>query len=615
VVFNNGKERLWDKESIDKSIDQILSFALNRINRRISSIPPLIIDKKVTAALDRDLHSEMGRFIPISPGSIATAYYDWLVHLSLSPGKQIDLLQSSWHYYSLFFEYLSLLIANIDSDTDVQPLFEDRRFSDPAWHKWPYNAYHQAFLVIEKWWCEATCNVRGMTQHHLAILPFITRQCLDTVAPLNFPFSNPLVIQETLQQKGANFISGFNNFMEDLQRSLNKEPPVGSEEFKVGHNIAVTKGNVIYKNRLIELIQYAPLTSEVYAEPILIIPAWIMKYYILDLSPENSLVKYLVEKGHTVFMISWKNPDEKDWDLGFEEYMNLGIMEALKVISTITPDQSVHAVGYCLGGTLLAIAAAALSRNCICPLKTITLFAAQVDFDDAGELLFFIDESQVAFIEDIMMDKGYLDASYMAGTFFLLRSYDLIWSRLVENYLLGKRQKLNDLMAWNADATRMPYRMHSEYLRSLFLNNDLTSGHFKIGGQPVILHDIATPIFSVSTLTDHVAPWQSAYKIHFYTDSDVTFVLTNGGHNAGIISEPGHPRRRYQMATRKVTEIHMSPEEWHQQTPYYDGSWWPAWAEWLASHSSGKTPCPLMGNPEAGYHPLYKAPGKYVLIK
>ncbi|MEM1244712.1 MAG: alpha/beta fold hydrolase, partial [Pseudomonadota bacterium] len=445
---------------------------------------------------------------------------------------------------------------------------------------------------------------------------YTVRQVLDMFSPSNFPFSNPEILSETHKQGGVNFINGINNVIEDMYRIQYHLPPVGAEKHQVGKNLAITPGKVIYQNELIELIQYEPTTAKVYAEPILIIPAWIMKYYILDLSPHNSLVKYLVGKGHTVFMISWKNPSSADRNLRLEDYLNLGIMNSLDVISKVLPKQKIHAAGYCLGGTLLMIAAAAMAHHEDDRLKSITLFAAQVDFREPGELSLFIDQSQISYMEDIMWEKGYLDGSQMAWAFSMLRSNDLIWSRLIHNYLLGKRRPISDLMAWNYDTTRLPFRMHSQYLRSLFLNNDLVRGQFKVAGRKVSLTDIKVPMFVVSTNKDHVSPWRSVYKIHIATRTDITFLLTTGGHNVGIVNEPGGKRpHSYQMLTRKKDTKHSSAGVWLRKAPKYEGSWWPAWEKWLSDHANDKVAPPTLGNPQKNVFVLSDAPGTYIYQK
>lgn len=353
------------------------------------------------------------------------------------------------------------------------------------------------------------------------------------------------------------------------------------------------------------------------AEPVLIVPAWIMKFYILDLSPHNSLVRYLVAQGHTVFVISWKNPDPRtdarDRDLGMDDYRELGVKAALDAVRSICGDAAVHLAGYCLGGTLAAIAAAQMARDGDERLASLTLLAAQTDFEDPGEISLFIDDSQVTLLEDLMRESGVLDGKQMAGAFQMLRSNDLIWSYRLHNYLLGQRQTMSDLMAWNADATRLPLRMHSEYLRQLFLNNQLAEGRYLVGRGPVDLSDITVPVFAVGTLADHVAPWRSVFKIHHLVDHELTFVLTSGGHNAGIVNEPGHAGRSYQMQQRQAGEHALDPDTWLAQAPHVEGSWWPAWQRWLAARSTTERKPPGLGNKRHAV--AANAPGAYVHVR
>jgi poly[(R)-3-hydroxyalkanoate] polymerase subunit PhaC len=445
------------------------------------------------------------------------------------------------------------------------------------------------------------------------MVEFSTRQLLDMVSPSNFVLTNPEVLQHTLRGGGKNLLQGWQNFLEDWERAVSGKKPVGAEQFVVGRNVAATPGKVVFRNRLIELIQYAPATGKVRPEPVLIVPAWIMKYYILDLSPHNSLVKFLVDQGFTVFMMSWANPGPGDRDLGLRDYLTLGVMAALDAINAIVPASKLHAVGYCLGGTLLATAAAAMARDGDDRLKSMTLLAAQTDFTDAGELMLFINESQLAFLEDMMCEQGFLDSRQMAGAFQMLRSNDLVWSRVVREYLMGERQPMIDLMAWNADATRLPYRMHSEYLRNLFLNNDLAEGRFLVNGRPVALSDIHVPIFAVGTMNDHVAPWRSTYKISLQTDTELTYLLTSGGHNAGIVAEAGRDGRRFQVMTKRHDDRFIDPETFVNIAPRKEGSWWQEWAAWLTARSGAPVTPPAMGAPQSGYLPICDSPGTYVL--
>ena len=490
-----------DKARSDTTKDAVASLRASPVKADVQS-------------LDRPLHAAVARLTGgISPAALTQAYTDWLQHLLLSPDKQSELVRKAADKWARYFQYCARACTDPTCPDCIEPLAQDARFRGEAWQRWPFNAMYQGFLLTQQWWHNATTDVEGVSKHHQDVVSFTARQILDVFSPVNFPLTNPAVIDATLKQRGMNFVHGAFNFWEDWQRAVNGEKPAGTDAFKVGRDVAATPGKVVFRNRLIELLQYAPATDTVHAEPILIVPAWIMKYYILDLSPENSLVRYLTRQGFTVFMISWKNPTADDRDLGLADYAKLGVEAALDAMEAMVPDRKIYAVGYCLGGTLLSTVAAAMARDGDDRLKSVTLFAAQTDFTEAGELTLFIDEAQVSFLEHMMADQGYLDTKQMAGAFQLLRSNDLIWSKIVHSYLMGERQPMFDLLAWNADTTRMPYRMHSEYLRRFFLNNDLAAGRYEVGGRPVSLRDIHIPIFAVSTITDHVAPWRSVYKI------------------------------------------------------------------------------------------------------
>ncbi|MCP5208326.1 MAG: alpha/beta fold hydrolase [Hahellaceae bacterium] len=570
-----------------------------------------------TKAIDRLVHAFIGYGTGgNSPAALAQAFIDWSSHLAMVPGKQMELGKNIARNATRYGVYAARTLAKQDAELPVPPLPQDYRFKAESWGRFPFNLMHQAFLTQEQWWHYATTGIPGVSKRNEEMVTFGARQVLDLFSPSNFPWTNPEVIEKTVESGGRNFIEGFKNWAGDVQRKINKEPPLGTEKYKVGVNLAVTPGKVIYRNKLIELIQYEPTTDKVQKEPILIVPAWIMKYYILDLSPHNSMVKYLVDQGHTVFMISWLNPSSADRNLSMDDYRKQGVMAAIDTIAKIIPNTPIHSAGYCLGGTILSIAAAAMARENDERLASVTLFAAQTDFSEAGELMLFINESQLTFLEDQMWEQGYLESEKMAGAFTMLRSKDLLWSRIIHEYMMGEKPGMNDLMSWNADTTRMPYRMHSLYLRSLFLNNDLAEGRFEVEGGPIFLRDIRVPMFAVGASKDHVAPWKSVFKIRRLTSSpEITFLLTSGGHNAGIISEPNHPRRSYQVNVRKHGDKYVSPDSWLSTAPKKEGSWWPEWHEWLVSHSTGETTPPAMGAPAKGIAPICDAPGTYILQK
>ncbi|KTC91748.1 PHA/PHB synthase family protein [Legionella cincinnatiensis] len=538
----------------------------------------------------------------MSPAVIGTAHCAWLLQLAQSPGHLLAL-----DFYPMIHtpEFLTHLIY------DKQPAQgKDVRFHKENWQLLPWRFYAEVFLHIEDWWRYATTKVPGLSNRSERTVSFCIRQLLDALSPSNFVMSNPDLFNETIRSGGVNLIRGTQIAFDHLLRRLAGLPPPGAGKFKPGKNVAITPGKVVFTNHLIELIQYKPQTQMVFKEPILIIPAWIMKYYILDLSSKNSLVKWLVEQGHTVFIISWRNPDENDRDLGMDEYYRQGAMAAIDAVNDILPKTKIHLMGYCLGGTLAMIVAAAMARNHDNRLKSLSLLAAQGDFTKAGELMLFINESEINFLKNMMWEKGYLDPKHMAGSFQMLRTYDLIWSKMIDDYMTGTKRGMIDLLAWNADATRMPYKMHTEYLDKLFLHNEFAEGHFRVEDEIVAPSNVHLPIFAVSPEKDHIAPWESVYKIHLMMHTDITFVLTNGGHNAGIVSEPNHPRRFYFIHENKKDMPYIGPKKWLNKAEKREGSWWIAWHDWLVNNSSQKLIPPPDIDPL-----LPDAPGKYVLQK
>ena len=568
--------------------------------------------------LDREFHAQLGKMTAgLAPSAYMTAWTDWATHLMSSPAKQLELQQDAWKRAADTWTFATQAMLGqpisptAGLDTDADP-----RFASDAWSQFPFNVYARVYQQSAALARESVRDVGGVTEYHSDLVGFAVRQMLDATSPANYLASNPELLAITKAEGGKNLARGFQNLMDDVQRTLNGDAPAGTEKFEVGKTLAVTPGKVIFRNDLIELIQYSPTTPEVYAEPILIVPAWIMKYYVLDLSPKNSLIKYLVGQGHSVFVISWKNPTAADREFGMDDYLRQGLRAALDAVAAVVPQRKVHAVGYCIGGTLLAIGAAALVREHDERIGSVTMFAAQTDFSEPGELALFINPSQLAMLEATMHKEGVLDSRKMGGAFQMLRPQDLIWQPAINSYLKGNRDAMIDLMAWNADGTRMPYRMHTEYLYRLYLDNELATNRFPVDDKPIRLSDIRLPMFVVGTETDHVAPWKSVYKIdNLVRSDDFSFLLTSGGHNAGIVCGPVHPKRHHRLATRRLADPHLAADDWFAETPVVAGSWWPAWAKWLADHSSGRVAPPVLGAAERGYAVIEDAPGTYVREK
>jgi polyhydroxyalkanoate synthase subunit PhaC len=566
-----------------------------------------------TQRLDRLLHAGAESLTRgLSPVSLSLAWADWAWHLALSPGRQMELAALATQ---LGRDTVRVALGGED-EAPAGEADDDPRFRHPAWTQWPFSAIRHGFRNQEAFWREAS-HQHGMTAHHAQETQFFAKQWLDMLSPANALATNPVVLQDAADSGGAHLVQGALNWWRDIAGLPDPQVQAEAERFVVGRDVAATPGKVVFCNRLIELIRYAPQTKSVHPEPVLIVPSWIMKYYILDLSPHNSLVRFLVTQGHTVYMLSWRNPDASDHDLSMDDYLNLGVFDALRAIGKLHgARQRVHAMGYCLGGTLLAIAAAAIARNGGCelahgvpPLRSLTLLAAQTDFSEPGELGLFIDESQVGYLDEITRGQGYLGGGHMAGSFQFLHSRDLVWTRRMREYLMGEREQRTDLMAWNADTTRLPARMHHEYLSALYLRNALATSNYRVQGHAVSLADIRLPVFLVGTERDHISPWRSVYKLHHLCDAEITFVLAAGGHNAGIVSEPGHANRYFQIACRAEHSPWVAHVTWQQQAPRHEGSWWPAWQQWLAAYSGP----PVAAKAIAAKAALAEAPGAYVM--
>ncbi|WP_232833335.1 PHA/PHB synthase family protein [Paraburkholderia kururiensis] len=579
--------------------------------------------------LDRAAHAALAMATGgLSPASMALAWLDWSMHLAASPGKCLELTLRAWRDAWLPGAGSALAASSAPqvllgathgaargtrsgATQNEQPAAAtaDPRFAAPAWSLWPFCVYRDTFLGMQRWWEDATTGVPGVERHHEELARFGARQWIDAWSPGNFVATNPAVLEATAKTGGTNFVAGAQHWLADFEDMASRHVvgrPRSPSAYQPGRDVAVTPGKVVWRNALCELLQYAPSTAHVAREPVFIVPSWIMKYYILDLQPHDSLVRFLVDQGYTVFMMSWRNPGAEARDLGLNDYLSDGLLAALGQVRERCAEP-VHAVGYCLGGTLLAVAAATLARDGHTDaLRSVTLLAAQTDFTEPGELGLFIDASELAALDALMWRQGYLDGAQMAAAFQLLNARDLIWSRMMSEYLLGRRSKPNDLMAWNADTTRLPYRMHTEYLHSLFLDNDLAAGRYHVDGRNVALSDIEWPMFMVGTERDHVSPWRSVYKLLLFTHNPVTFLLTAGGHNAGIVSEPGHAGRHYRCATRERGAPYRGRQEFLDETPVTEGSWWPRWTAWLRTQSSGEVKARAV--PDG----LCDAPGTYI---
>jgi polyhydroxyalkanoate synthase len=500
---------------------------------------------------------------------------------------------------------------------DVVPA--DGRFEDESWSKnLAFDALKQIYLITGQWLVEMTSSLEGINPDLRKRARFWTQQVVDAASPSNFAATNPEVLQEIVRTGGANLLQGMENLVSDLQKGRISMVPDGA--FKVGRDLAVTPGKVVYRNPLIELIQYMPTTKKVREIPILIIPPWINKYYVMDMRPENSMFKYLVDAGFTLFAISWKNPDQSVLDLEWADYMEMGIIQALRVVQAISGSEKVNTVGYCLGGiveqvTLAYLAAQgdrAAGDQSLPRVNSATFFATHQDFTDVGDVDVFLSEPEVRLLE-LLMDAsgGYLDGRNMAATFNMLRANDLLWHYVVHNYLLGQTPPAFDLLYWNSDGTRVPGKVHSFLLRELFLANKLKEPDaIQIRGVGISTRRVTMPAYAVACESDHIVPWHGASKIRQLLGGPVRFILAESGHIAGIINHPAKKKRGYWVNTTRSAKT-LDPDEWLAGATKHEGSWWVDWVPWLKKHAGKLVEPPAMGSDL--YAPIVDAPGTYVL--
>ena len=547
------------------------------------------------------------------PLNIASAFFEMTTRLMTNPGRLVKAQLGFWQDYMTLWQHTSRRLLGMPSPPVIEAPASDRRFKYPAWRENEiFDFIKQSYLLSARYVQDVVRHVDGLTPDTARKIDFYARQFVDAMSPSNFLLTNPEVLRKTAETGGENLLRGLNNMLTDLERGRGQlhVKMTDMDAFRVGENIAVSPGKVIYENALMQLIQYAPTTKRVLKRPLLIIPPWINKFYILDLRPSNSFVRWAVSQGHTVFMISWVNPDEHLAEKRFEDYMREGVLAALDAIKAATGERAVNAIGYCLGGTLLGCTLAHMAAKGDGRIKTATFFVSMLDFRESGEINVFIDEEQIQALEEKMHKRGYLEGSEMASTFNMLRANDLIWSFVVNNYLLGNEPFPFDLLYWNADSTRLPAAMHSFYLRNMYRENRLAQpGGIVLDGVPIDLSRIKVPAYFLSTRDDHIAPWRTTYFGARLLSGSKRFVLAASGHIAGVVNAPETGKYSHWIND----DLPDEPADWLAGATEIAGSWWPDWQRWITAHAKAEAPARMPG--EGGLTPIENAPGRYVQVK
>ncbi len=551
--------------------------------------------------------------IALDPLNIGGAFLEMTAKLLANPAQLVTAQMGYWQSVLTLWSNTTRRMMGVETDPVIESDPKDKRFADPAWKQNEvFDFIKQSYLLSARYINDVVTHVDGLPPKTAQKIDFYSRQFVNALSPSNFLLTNPEVLRKTAESGGDNLIRGLNNLLADLEngRGNLRIKMTDTDAFKVGENIAVSEGSVIFQNELIQLIQYAPATEKVFTRPLVIFPPWINKFYILDLRPKNSLVRYLVSQGHTVFMVSWVNPDASLAEKNFDDYMTDGVFAALNAIETITKTAEINAIGYCIGGTLLAASLAYMKETGDERIKTATFLVTLTDFTDAGELGVFIDEEQLANLEDRMHKRGYLEGNEMATSFNMLRANDLIWSFVVNNYLLGKEPFPFDLLYWNSDATRMPATMHAFYLRNMYQKNLLAQpGALKMKDVPIDLGHIDIPKYFLSCREDHIAPWASTYKGAKNFGGKTRFVLAASGHIAGVVNPPEGAKYNH-FINNNLPE---TPDEWFADATEVAGSWWPDWQRWVTGFDKTQVPARIPG--KGKLKALEPAPGSYVAVR
>lgn len=549
----------------------------------------------------------------IDTHQIQEAFTSLFTAMMSDPQKFAEAQANLWQTHMDLWQTTAKRMMGQEVEPVVQAGPRDKRFRDSEWDEnVVFDYIKQSYLLTANWLHSAVDETELGDDAERMKVEFYTQQYVDAISPSNFVMTNPEVLRETMASNGENLVTGLGNLLEDLERGHGKLniKQTDMDYFKVGENIALTPGKVVFQNDIIQLLHYTPTTEEVYKTPLLVFPPWINKFYILDLRPENSFIKYFLDKGYSIFVVSWVNPDKKLAKKTFEDYMFEGVFGALDAVKEATGEDDVNTIGYCIGGTMLSASLAYMAKKKINRVKSATFFAAQADFSEAGELKVFIDEEQLDDLsKEIDASGGYLEGTSMANTFNMLRSNDLIWSYVVNNYLMGKDPQRFDLLFWNADATRMPKEVHMFYLRKCYLENALSQGKMELGGVKLDLSKVKVPIYLQSSKNDHIAPYRSIYHSTKLFGGEINFIVAGSGHIAGVINHPD--ANKYQYWTNP--ELPDSVDEWFEGAEEHPGSWWDEWELWLRAKSGDKVPARVPG--DGGLEVIEDAPGSFVLVR